>query len=85
MDNDYLVIEKGCERASWALQMLTKEHTDSLEQFFQHNNIPNINEMKSIAAHLNISDHNVRTWFRYRFFQELALRHRRRYIPLVAA
>ncbi|CAF4238266.1 unnamed protein product, partial [Rotaria sordida] len=73
------------ERASWVIQMLTKEHLDSLEQFFQHNNFAQINEMKSIATHLNITDCYVRTWFRYRLFKETAIRLRRRYLPFVAA
>ncbi|CAF1430928.1 unnamed protein product [Rotaria sordida] len=85
MDNDYLVIQKGCERVSWVIKMLTKEHIDSLEQFFQHNNIREINEIESIAAHLNISHYYVRTWFTYNFFEGLARRHRRRYMPLIAA
>ncbi|CAF1158472.1 unnamed protein product [Rotaria sordida] len=85
MDNDYLVLQNGCKRDSWILQILTKEHIDSLEQFFQHNRIPRGNEMRSIAAHLNISYSYVRTWFRYRLYGDLALRHRRRYMPRIAA
>ncbi|CAF1486135.1 unnamed protein product, partial [Rotaria sordida] len=52
---------------------------------FQHNNIRELNEIESIAAHLNISHYYVRTWFTYRFFEGLARRHRQRYMPLIAA